>query len=154
MKKLILTLAFLGMSILAYPESKNNFDVRQQKDSSDLIYDIMKVLKLVESEGNRKAVSKNKHYVGILQIGKQCIREVNRLYGTTYTHRDAFVVVHAEDIFIKIISAGIKNYQKRYKKDPSEEDIVRMWNGGIYNGYKASSTKKYYNKYLKYKKRI
>ncbi len=154
MKKLILTLAFLGMSLIVYPKSKNNFDVRPKQESSSLIYDIMKVLKLVESRGDSKAVSKNKRFVGILQIGKQCIQEVNRLYGTTYTHKDAFVISHSEDIFVKAITAGINRYKRLHKKDPSEEDIVRMWNGGIYNGYSKASTKKYYNKYLRYKKLV
>ena len=154
MKKLILTLAFLGMTITAHPVSKNNFDVRQVKESqgTDMVHRIMKVLKMVESRNDHKAVSPNKAYFGILQIGKQCIKEVNRLFGTTYKHKDAFVVTKSEDIFLKIISAGVTNYKKVHKKDPSEEDIVRMWNGGIYNGYKVSSTKKYYTKYLKYKK--
>lgn len=155
MKKLILTLAFLGMTLVCYPLSKNNFDVRQKEsESPDMIYRIMKVLKMVESRNDHKAVSPNKTYYGILQIGKQCIREVNKIYGTSYSHRDAFIVHKAEDIFLKTIKAGVKDYRKRYKRDPSEEDIVRMWNGGIYNGYNVSSTKKYYNKYLRYKKML
>jgi len=156
MKKLILTLAFLGMTLIGHPMSKNNFDVRlvnyNESGDSDLVYRIMEVLKMVESRNDHKAVSKNKAYFGILQIGRQCVREVNRLYGTTYKHKDAFVVSKSEDIFLKIIRAGVKNYRKNYKKDPTEQDIVRMWNGGIYNGFKADYTKKYYNKYLRYKK--
>ncbi len=149
MKKLILTLAFLGMTLVSYPLSKNNFDVRH-KDSGK-VRKIMEVLKMVESRNDHKAVSPNKAYYGVLQIGKVCIREVNRLYGTNYTHRDAFSVSKSEEIFIKIITAGIDRFRVRYKREPTEEDIVRMWNGGIYTGYKTSFTKKYYLKYLKFK---
>lgn len=158
MKKLILMLAFMGMTVVSYSQSKNNFDVRQEltqeSEDSTMIHKIMKVLKMVESRNDHKAVSPDNSYYGILQIGKICIKEVNRLYGTSYTHQDAFSVSKSEDIFIKIITAGIEYYRDKYNRDPSEEDIVRMWNGGIYNGYNVSSTKKYYLKYLKFKEML
>ena len=84
MKKLILMLAFMGMTVVSYSQSKNNFDVRQEEmtqefEDSTMIHKIMKVLKMVESRNDHKAVSPDNSYYGILQIGKVCIKEVNRL---------------------------------------------------------------------------
>jgi len=57
-------------------------------------------------------------------------------------------------MFFLYISHGIKMYYKKYSRLPNEEAIVRMWNGSIYNGYKKSSTERYYKKYKRIKRII
>ena len=61
------------------------------------------------------------------------------------------------DILAEIEEFCTKNYRESIEVDkevdmgvaidPSIEDLVRMWNGGIYKGYKKESTKKYYLKF-------
>ena len=46
---------------------------------------------------------------------------------------------------------GIKRYIKKYGVEPSVEIIVRNHNGGIYTGYRRSTTKEYYRRYLLWK---
>ena len=41
-------------------------------------------------------------------------------------------------------------YLKKYGHEPSELELARMWNGGIYTGYTNSATTKYAAKYYKY----
>lgn len=115
---------------------------------------IIEVLKIVETQGKATEIGDNGRAYGILQIHKECVIDVNRVYGTNYVHSDAFKESVAEDIFKKYISIGISYYKKRYNKEPTEEDVVRMWNGGCYSGYLYPSTKKYYNKYLAYKNKV
>ena len=114
---------------------------------------IMTILKMVESMGQSDAISPKGKYLGILQIGKVCIKEINRIYGTNYIHADALNIIKAEEMFKLIMTKGIKYYSRIYGKPPTEEVLVRMWNGGIYNGFKSNKTIPYYQKYLRYKKK-
>lgn len=117
---------------------------------SDLL-EIADVLKEVETNNNPDAIGDGGKAFGVLQIHEACILDVNRFYGTEYTHEDAKDPDIAEDIFIKYIQVGIKLYKQRCGYAPSDREIVRMWNGGIYRGYEYKSTKPYLAKYLKYK---
>lgn len=117
------------------------------------VAEILPVLKLVESMGNTKSIGDNGKAYGILQIHKVCVDDVNRIYGTDYTHQDAFEENCAEEIFHLYLQAGIRRFVNKYKKEPTEQDVVRMWNGGVYSGYKRSTTIKYYRRYLLFKRR-
>ena len=110
----------------------------------------------IESNFDVNAIGDNGKAYGLLQIHKEVVDDVNRYYGTTYTHDEMFDSICAVEVFQKYINIGIKRYQKKYKKSPDIQHIVRMWNGGIYRGYRIDSTKKYWIKYKQYvaKKRI
>lgn len=120
--------------------------------NKETLLEIADVLKEVESNNNPEAVGDGGLAFGNLQIHKACIIDVNRYYGTTYTHEDAKNPVISEDIFVKYLSLGIKLYKKRCGNAPSEDEIVRMWNGGIYKGHTYKSTLGYLNKYKKRKR--
>ena len=60
----------------------------------------------------------------------------------------------SEEVFRMYICYGKELFLKKHCKFPNEEEIVRMWNGGIYKGYKYNDTKKYYRKYLLIKKEL
>jgi hypothetical protein len=117
----------------------------------NIIQEIREVLKLVESQGNEKIVGDNSTAFGILQIRPIAIREVNRNYKTHYHHYQMFTEKYSDEVFNLVMLRGVELYLKKYNRYPSEQDIVRMWNGGIYNGYRNNKTLKYYYKYLKYK---
>jgi hypothetical protein len=116
--------------------------------------EILPLLKQVETNGDIKAIGDDGKAFGILQIHKVCIDDVNRMYGTHYTHKDAFSERCSEEIFRLYINAGIDRFVAKYHTNPTEQDIVRMWNGGIYDGYSRRTTVKYYKRYLIFKKRI
>jgi hypothetical protein len=118
----------------------------------DELKDIRFVLKHVETHNQPDAIGDNGKAYGVLQIHKIAVDDVNRLYGTDYTHQDAFNVVCSEEIFNLAIKAGIKRYKRIYCRSPTEGELVRMWNGGIYRGYKIDATLKYYKRYKKFKK--
>jgi len=113
---------------------------------------IYNIIKHVESDNNVAAIGDNGKAYGIVQIHKICVRDINRIYGTSYTHQQAFNEKIAKEMFMLYIKAGIKLFIDKYNISPTEQDIVRFWNGGIYSGYKNKSTIKYWLKYKKYKK--
>ena len=47
---------------------------------------------------------------------------------------------------------GKEVFLKKHCRFPTEQELVRMWNGGIYKGYKYEQTKSYYEKYLDVKR--
>lgn len=113
--------------------------------------EIVQVLKYVETNNNPKAIGDNGNAYGILQIWEICIDDVNRTYNTSYRHEDAFDVTCSEEIFTLYINMLFERFRTKYNKEPTEEDIVRSWNGGIYKGYKNPKTVKYYKRYLKWR---
>lgn len=117
--------------------------------------EIRETLKWVESGYNPDAVGDYVDGVpqsyGILQIKHIAIRDVNRKYGTKYTHQDAFDEACAEEIFNLYIKMWTAKLQKREGRPATPEDIVRIWNGGP-RGYEKDSTIKHYNKYLRVRK--
>lgn len=120
--------------------------------ASESLSEISHILKYVETQHRTDAVGDGGKAYGILQIHKGAILDVNRYFGTYYTHQDAFDEVCSEEIFELYITMGIELYMKKYGVIPAEEQIVRMWNGGIYRGYRIKSTINYYCKYLEYKR--
>lgn len=119
--------------------------------SRDRLDDVMEVLKYVESFNDPSAIGDGGDSYGVLQIQKACVDDVNRYYKTNYTHGDMFQVECAEEVFKLYAEMGIRRYINKYGAYPSTEIIVRNHNGGIYSGYRRSTTKKYYRRYLLWK---
>jgi hypothetical protein len=117
---LSITLLCLSLSSMA--------EVNLQQVSQRLMY--------LETGYDPLAVGDGGKAFGVLQIHQICIDDVNSRFNTQYKHSDAFQVACAEEIFILYISLGIEKYCKKYGSEPTEEDIVRLWNGGWPKGYK------------------
>ena len=114
------------------------------------INEIRNVLKHVETNYNLDAIGDGGDSYGILQIQEGVILDVNRKYGTDYTHQDAFDEACAEEIFTLYIQMWSKKLETKEQRPVTEQDIVRIWNGGP-RGYKRSSTLDYLEKYQEYK---
>ena len=134
MKKVFLFL-LLAISFAAQSESLN---------------DISEILKYVESEHIPTAVGDGGNSFGILQIQKNAILDVNREYGTTYRHIDAFNVICSEEIFKLYVKMWVAKLEVKENRKSTTQDIVRIWNGGP-KGYKRKSTLKYFVKFKKYR---
>jgi len=113
--------------------------------------EIRDTLKWVETNHDPHAIGDGGASYGILQIKQIAIDDVNRKFGTSYKHEDAFKIKCAEEIFTLYISMWADHLEKKEGREATIEDMVRIWNGGP-RGYKKSSTINYYYKYLKYKK--
>jgi len=109
---------------------------------------IMSILKTVETNNNPDSIGDNGRSYGILQIQRSVLSDVNRIYGTEYYHEQMFSEKASEEVFKLYMCYGREVFLKKHCRFPTEEEMVRMWNGGIYKGYTYNQTKKYYNKYL------
>ena len=97
----------------------------------------------VESGGNNKAVGDNGQAYGALQIHISVVQDVNRIYGTTYKYRDRY----SRQVSAHICQLYLMHYasRKRLGREPTYQDMARIWNGGP-NGYKKNSTLNYWRK--------
>ncbi len=128
-------------------------DCKVEEELIDLGY-VVNLLKYTETDLNLDAVGDKGKAFGVLQIHDICVRDVNRLYKTDYTHKQMFKEKLATEVTLLYLRAGIKRFKRLYKKNPTEEQVVRMHNGGIYKGYKIAETLRYYKRYLRYKKKL
>lgn len=117
------------------------------------ITEIRDVLKHVETNHRPHMIGDGGDSFGILQIQEAVIIDINRKYGTDYTHLDAFDEVCAEEIFNLYIQMWVENLEKKENREATEYDVVRIWNGGP-RGYKRSSTLDYLAKYKDYKDKL
>ena len=130
MKRLVIALAIASaLSACAYA-----------KTPSDRL---LTALIQVESSGNDKAVGDNGKAVGCLQIRKEVIDDVNRIYGTDYTLADRRDRAKSMEICRRYISHYAT--EKRLGRSVRNEDMARIWNGGP-NGHRKGATNKYWTK--------
>lgn len=132
---------FLALSLSLFPTKEE-------------LTDIYNVIKYVETNNNPKAVGDNGKAYGIVQIHWVCIRDVNKTFNTEFVHKDAFVEDYAREIFNLYIHKGVKLFREKHNRDPTEQEVVRMWNGGIYKGYSYRATFDYYQRYLYFKEKF
>lgn len=134
---LIITVMLLALSLSSQTTSLGN---------------IYNIIKHVETENRVAVIGDGGKAYGVVQIHKICVADINRIYKTKYKHKQAFNAACSREMFMLYISAGIKLFEQRHCRSPTESDVVRMWNGGIYNGYKKKSTLPYLKRYIRYKK--
>ena len=92
----------------------------------------------VESGGDYRAVGDSGQALGILQIHKNVIQDVNRIYKTHFKHTDALNPVMAREI--------CELYLRHYApENATAEQCARIWNGGP-AGHRKASTEKYWEK--------
>lgn len=88
---------------------------------------------LIESNGNPRAIGDEGRSVGILQISRVVVADVNRITGTRYKWPD--------DCFdpaksVKICTAYLSHYGG---KDASDQKLARIWVGGPDGNSRAST---------------
>lgn len=102
------------------------------KDSKDLL---IEAISYKESRHNVKAVNMHEQAYGFLQVREGVVKDVNRVFGTTYTVTDALDSIKAVKMFVL--------YQSIYNKEFSLEKAARIWNGGP-KGYLKPNTLPYW----------
>jgi hypothetical protein len=115
-------------------------------DTTVLIQALIKV----ESNGNDYAIGdrtrKEKAY-GPLQIRKPCVDDVNRRCGTKI---EAKSLLGDRVKSVWVCQKYLETYatQKRLGREPTHEDMARIWNGGP-SGWKRNDTNAYWAKVRK-----
>jgi len=100
---------------------------------------LLAALIAVESGGNNKAIGDQGRSIGCLQITEACVRDVNRIYGTTFKWPD--------DCFNRYLSQRICTlYLAHYGGEKAtDQTLARIWNSGP-NGHKKAVSLKYWRK--------
>lgn len=114
----------------------------------NLLIILIPLLIQVESSGNPDAVGDGGKAVGVLQIHKIAVDDVNRIYGTEYTYQDRSDPVKSRRIAGLYLTHWGKHYEQKTGQKATLEVLSRIWNGGP-NGYKKPATIPYWNKVQK-----
>ncbi len=101
----------------------------------------------VESSGRDNAVGDNGKALGPLQIHAAMVEDVNRIYGTSYKHKDMFIRAKAVDVCHKYLA--FYGSEKRLGRSPTSQDYARIWNGGP-AGWRRKATEGYWQKVRKH----
>lgn len=138
MKKVVLLVAILVTANCAFASKAPSID--------RLIVALIEV----ESHGNDHAIGDkhmNEKAYGSLQIRKPCVDDVNQRLGTTYQSRD---MLGNRSLSVQVCRTYLERYatRKALGREPSFEDMARIWNGGP-NGWRKQSTLGYWFKVQK-----
>lgn len=112
------------------------------------LIEIIAILIQIESGGVDHAIGDNGDALGCLQIHAIYVADVNRVYHTNYTHKDALDRKKA----IEMTQLYLMHYatKERLGREPHIQDFVRIHNSGP-NGYKKDCSIKYWNKFQKHR---
>lgn len=144
MKYLLIAFLFLTCSLhQSEPLNAGYAHMRDPAESGILLieqvvidYDrFLQAVKLVETGNRNNITGDNGTAYGVLQIRGICVKDVNRIYGTDFTHSDMWDTLIAERVFQLYLSHGIKLYKAKYQRLPTPIQLAAMWNGGAYKGY-------------------
>lgn len=110
-----------------------------------MLHTLILVLIAVESGGNSGAVGDNGRAIGVLQIHRVVVEDVNRVYKMAYTHQemaDPRKAKHVAELYLRYWGG---QYAKQVGRPASLEVLARIWNGGP-DGWKKKSTMGYWKK--------
>lgn len=116
---------------------------------TELILSLLPFLAQVESANDPNAIGDNGRAVGILQIHKCVVDDVNRILGA-----DVFKYSDRKNQGLSWRIAGIylghygRHYERLTGKSATHEVLARIWNGGP-DGWKKPSTLKYWKRVQK-----
>lgn len=100
----------------------------------------------VESEGNPQAVGDHGNAIGILQIWKITIDDVNRILGyQAYHYDDRYNPEKSKEIFKIYVDFYGEIYERQTGLAPTDEIYAKIWNGGP-KGWRKTSTGHYWYK--------
>jgi len=94
--------------------------------------DLLRAIEQVESGGDPSAIGDEGKAVGILQIHKVMVDDVNRIVGRkAYTYGDRFDADKSREMFWI--------YSKHYTPSLDREQVSRRWNGGPRGAEKSAT---------------
>lgn len=95
----------------------------------------------IESGGNDLAVGDGGRALGCLQIRREVIEDVNRVYGTR------FVMAHRRDreMSLRICELYLTHWASQLPVPATPEHLARIWNGGP-KGWQKNATLPYWAK--------
>ena len=124
---------------------------------SNLIPIVLSIISIVESNNNVCAMGDWNKYscdfdaIGAFQIHKAALQDVNDVYGYCYHHEEMLEYNKAYRVAGGYLNILISRFVKKYGENPSESQLVMMYNGGPATNFKNT---KYLNRYNNFKTSI
>ena len=137
---IVLALVIVIIVVKIVPHTPNN--IPMVTHTAEPYSNLLDAMEHVESGCFTSAIGKNSE-VGILQISKICIDDVNRIYTLDFKYNDRYDRKKSRLIAILYLKYYGKVYTKATGKVPTDEVLARIWNGGP-TGYLKKSTVKYW----------
>ena len=104
---------------------------------------LISALILVESGGDPRMIGDSGSAIGCLQIHQPFVTDVNKYFGTTFSHEQMFDPQSARLCAVYWLIRRAGDYQRRTGQQPTAEVCARMFKGGPY-GYLDDSTLSYW----------
>ena len=101
----------------------------------------LSALALIESDNDAHKVGKHSE-VGVYQIRKACVRDVNKIWHTHFTQADCVDTQKAKAVCLLYLTHYGDQYRAETGLAPSVTVLARIWNGGP-RGWKRQSTADY-----------
>jgi hypothetical protein len=111
--------------------------------NEEILKALVIAISIVESGLDPHAVGDDGRALGMMQIHQCVVTDVNEHMGLTYVHEDALVPEQAEMMFRVYMDRYAT--KERLEREPTAEDMARIWNGGPY-GYKKPCTEAYWKR--------
>ena len=113
--------------------------VKTEIDTMELILNL-----ILEKEGaSAKFIGDGGKSYGSYQVQENAIKDVNKRFKTKYRHKDAFNKKKSKEIAKLYLKLGREDYIRKRGIEPTINTYLRMWNGGVYNGYNNVKTLNY-----------
>jgi len=110
-----------------------------------LMMKLIPILCQIESGNYHMAVGDNGEAIGVLQIHKCVVDDVNRVYGKNFSYDDRMYVSASKLICLLYIGYWGRKYYENYGKEPTMETYAKIWNAGP-RGYEKQKAEKYWEK--------
>lgn len=104
---------------------------------------LIAAIEQVESGGDKTALGDGGQAIGILQIHKCVVDDVNRVFHLKWSHEDMYKPEYARMVFRRYMQ--IYATEERLGRPVTDEDRARIWVGGP-RGWQKESTVKYWLK--------
>jgi|TARA_R100000482_G_C5113545_1_gene141814 hypothetical protein len=106
---------------------------------------LLAALIAVESGGDPNAIGDDGEAVGVLQMHRGVIDDVNRIFGTDFIYDDRYEEQMSRTIAILYLSYWGGRFEDNTGMKVTAETYARIWNGGP-NGWNKKSTDAYWQK--------
>ena len=129
MKTFLITVLLLSSPAYSLPDKELN--------------DVLSAIRTVESNNNPSAVGDDGNAIGVYQIWRNYWKDAVEYSNLQGKYVDCYTASYADSV----VRAYMKRYatKRRLGREPTQEDIARIHNGGP-NGYKKKATLKYWQK--------
>lgn len=141
----------IGEPCFARAATQGDLETRSEEPDMNFLPMLIAALMAVKSGSDLKLeigkIGDHGRALGVLQIHREVVADVNRIYGTTFRHEDAL----DPDLAATICEMYLTHYgaESATGKMPSPEVYARIWNGGP-RGHLKEGTRGYWEKVRKH----